>query len=173
MKFSPQGADYSTSLGGSLTLGNHAPVATGMDLLGANATYTIDPDGPNQTAIPLSELAPPTWARTNGIRVISRPIPLSLTFTPADPSSPTEIVIQSYAASANATVLIQCLADAGANSFTVPADILANLPLSYRIADGSYTVLFIGSFKTLPVSSGLANGVLVRSNWVGQTVVTQ
>lgn len=169
---SPKGADYSTSLGGTINT-----AANGMDLLAANGTFTIDPGGPNQTAIPLTAEAPPSWQRPEAILVIPRNAPLTLPFTPGDLAAPTIIVIQSYAASTNSTVQIDCLAAAGATSFKITPDTLANLPPSYEIADGSYTNLFIGSLglnRAAAFSNGLvSNGILVLSNWVGQTAVTQ
>jgi uncharacterized protein (TIGR03437 family) len=173
LQITPAGADYSTSLGGTINT-----VLNGMNLLGASGgTYTIDPGGPNQTAIPLAVETAPTWSRPNAIIVIPRNAPLTLPFTPGDTAAPTVITIQSYAASANATVEIQCLAAAGATSLTISADTLANLPASYQVADGSYTNLFIGSLglnRTAAFSNGLvSSGILVLSSWVGQTAVTQ
>jgi hypothetical protein len=119
----------------------------------------------------------PAWSRPNTIVVIPRNAPLALSFTAGDPAAPTVIQIQSYAASSNSTVQIDCLAAPGANSFTISPDTLANLPASYQIADGSYTNLFIGSLglnRAAPFSNGLvSSGILVLSSWVGQTAVTQ
>src|ERR1035438_3988400 len=214
LNMSPAGSDCSTALGGTID-----SVVNGMNLLGANGTYTMDPGGANETSIPLAAETPPAWARPNEIVVIPRnqpplirlhgeqeggekgaPIPLAaepppawarpneivviprnqplnLTFTPGDAASPTAILIYSYAAATNSTVEVECLAAAGASSFTISADSLANLPLTYAIADGSYTNLTIGSLgmnSAVVFHNGLAaNGIVLVSSWLGQTVVIQ
>jgi hypothetical protein len=169
---SPAGSDCSTALGGTID-----SVVNGMNLLGANGTYTMDPGGANETSIPLAAETPPAWARPNEIVVIPRNQPLNLTFTPGDAASPTAILIYSYAAATNSTVEVECLAAAGASSFTISADSLANLPLTYAIADGSYTNLTIGSLgmnSAVVFHNGLAaNGIVLVSSWLGQTVVIQ
>jgi hypothetical protein len=70
LKMSPAGADYSTTLGGTIN-----SITTGMNLLGANGTYTVDPSGPDQTAIPLTAQPAPAWSRPNTILVIPRNAP--------------------------------------------------------------------------------------------------
>jgi uncharacterized protein (TIGR03437 family) len=172
LNMSPAGSDCSTALGGTID-----SVVNGMNLLGANGTYTMDPGGANETSIPLAAETPPAWARPNEIVVIPRNQPLNLTFTPGDAASPTAILIYSYAAATNSTVEVECLAAAGASSFTISADSLANLPLTYAIADGSYTNLTIGSLgmnSAVVFHNGLAaNGIVLVSSWLGQTVVIQ
>ena len=65
----------------------------------------------------------------------------------------------------------------GAASFTIPADILANLPSSYRIIDGSYANLYIATLglnHATSFTNGLAeNGILLNSNWISQAVMIQ
>lgn len=171
LKFSPAGFDYSTAVGGTI---NSAP--SGVNLL-TSGTYTIDPGGPNQAVIPIAAETPPSWTRPSGIIVIPRNQPLNLAFTPGDAGSPTAIVIYSYAAGTNSTVEVECVAAAGASSFTIAPDTLANLPPSYLAADGSYTNLIIGSLglnRAVVFNNGLAaNGVLLISSWVAQTAVIQ
>ncbi len=172
LTFSPTGTDYSTALGG--TIGG---VANGMNLLGAGGIYTIDPSGPNKTAIPFKSEPPPGWTRPSGIAVVPRTAPLALSFTPADTASPTEVMVYSYAAATNSTVEIACLAAAGATSFTISPDTLSNLAPSYQLADGSYTTLFIGTLglnNAAPFTNGLAaNGILFHSSWQAQSVAIQ
>ncbi len=148
-----------------------------MNLLGANASFTIDPSGPNQAGFALTPVPPPAWTRPNSVIQIPRNVPLALTFTPGDPAASTGIVLYSYAASTNSTVEVQCLAPPGASSFTIPTDFLANLPPSYEILDGSYASLFIGAIglnKATSFSNGLAaKGILLNSTWLAQAVVLQ
>jgi len=169
---SPKGSEYATSLGGTIN-----GVQNGLNLLGNNGTYTVDPDGPNQTAIPFASEAPPGWARPNAIIQITRSTPLTLAFAPGDATAPTAIMINAYAASTDSSVQVECLAAPGATSLTISADTLANLPPSYRIADGSYANLYIGTLgvnHAALFNNGLvSNGVVVVSNWVGQTAVIQ
>jgi hypothetical protein len=74
-------------------------------------------------------------------------------------------------------VEVQCLAPPGANAFTISADTLANLPPTYGIIDGSYANLVVGTLgvnNAVSFTNGLAaNGILLNSSWLGQTVVLQ
>jgi uncharacterized protein (TIGR03437 family) len=149
----------------------------GLNTLSAGATFTIDPGGASQAVIPINPEPPPAWARPNAILVVPRSSPLALTFTPGDAAAPTAILLYSYAAATNSTVEVQCLAPPGASAFTISADTLANLPSSYRIIDGSYANLYVvtlGLNKARSFTNGLAaNGVLLNSTWVSQSVVIQ
>jgi hypothetical protein len=163
---------YSGTLGGTI---NSAAIA--MSLLGANGMFTIDPAGANQTVLALNPEPPPVWTRPNAILVIPRNAPLALTFTPGDSSAPTAILLYSYAASTNSTVEVQCLAPPGASAFTISADSLANLSPSYSILDGSYANLFIGTLgvnKAISFTNGFAaNGILLNTSWLAQSVALQ
>jgi hypothetical protein len=163
---------YASAVGGTIN-----SAAVGMNLLGANGAFTIDPGGNNQTVIPLTPEPPPVWTRPNAIVVVPRNAPLALTFTPGDPSAPTAILLYSYAAVTNSTVEAQCLAAPGVNTFTISADTLANFPPSYQVIDGSYADLIVGTLginKAASFSSGLAsNGLLLSSSWLVQSVVLQ
>ncbi len=169
---SPSGSSFSSTLGGTIDTN-----ATAMNLMGANASFTIDPAGPNQAVIGLNPEPPPAWTRPNGILAVPRNAPLDLAFTPGDSSAPTAILLYSYAAVTNSTVEVQCLAPPGATTFTIAADTLANLPPTYQLMDGSYANLFIGTLgvnTAAPFSNGLAaNGILLNSSWLAQTVVVQ
>jgi uncharacterized protein (TIGR03437 family) len=163
---------YSGTLGGTIDT-----TAVAMGLLGANGTFTIDPSGPNQAVVPLNPEPPPGWNRPDAIIVVPRNVPLALTFAPGDAAAPTAILLYSYAAATNSTVEVQCLAAPGASAFTISADTLANLPPSYSILDGSYANLFIGTLgvnKAISFSDSFAaNGVLLNTSWLAQSVVLQ
>ena len=149
----------------------------GLSAPGAGASFTIDPAGPNQEILAIKPEPPPAWSRPNSILVVTRSSPLSLSFTPGDPSAPTAILLNAYAAAINSTVEVKCLAAPGAGSITIPSDILANLPSSYRIMDASYANLYVGTLGLNHATSftiGLAaNGVFLNSNWISQAVVLQ
>jgi hypothetical protein len=149
----------------------------GLNPLSAGASFTIDPAGANQAVLAINPEPPPSWAPPGGILVVPRSVPLALTFTPGDTAAPTAVVLYSYAATINSTVEVQCLAPPGASAFTVSADTLANLPSSYRIVDGSYANLSVGTLglnHAISFTNGLAaNGVLLNSGWVSQSVVLQ
>jgi hypothetical protein len=172
LTFSPRGPYFTSTLAAAV---NSKSIA--MNALGASASLTIDPGGPNQSALPLAMAPPPVWTRPGGIIAIPRSSPLTLAFTPGDPSAPTEIVLYAYTAVYNATVEVQCLAPPGATSFTVPADVLSNFAPTYGLVDGSYANLFIGTLGLNTAASfknGLAaNGIALSSNWLAQTVVFQ
>jgi hypothetical protein len=103
--------------------------------------------------------------------------PLALSFTPGDAAAPTAILLYSYAASNNSTVEVQCLAPPGATTFTISADTLANLPPSYARIDSSYADLVVGTLgvnKAVSFKNGFAaNGILLDSSWLSQSVVIQ
>jgi uncharacterized protein (TIGR03437 family) len=172
LTFSPSGSYFSSTMAAVV---NSTSVA--MNPVGPNATLTIDPAGPNRMAIPLVMPPPPVWTRPNAIIVVPRNAPLTLAFTPGDPAAPTEIVLYSYAAFYNATVEVQCLAPPGANAFTISADTLSNFPATYGLIDGSYANLFIGTVgwnTAASFANGLAaNGVVMSSSWLAQSVVFQ
>jgi uncharacterized protein (TIGR03437 family) len=169
---SPSQPYFSSTLGGTL---DSAPFD--MNQLGASESFTIDPNGPNKAVLAFTIEPPPGWARPNGIMVVPRNAPLALTFAPGDTAAPTAIVLYSYAAATNATVEVQCLAPPGANTFTISADSLSNLPATYTIIDGSYANLFVGTLgvnKAISFTNGLAaNGILLDSSWLAQSVLLQ
>jgi uncharacterized protein (TIGR03437 family) len=170
--FSPSQYYFSSTMAANTGAG-----AIAMNPLGANAALIVDPSGPNQTSLPLNLAAPLTWARPGGILTVPRNASLPLAFTPGDTSAPTAIVLYSYSADNNSAVEAECLAPPGATSFTIPADTLANFPLTYGLIDGSYANLFVGTLglnSTASFSSGLAaNGIVVTANWLAQSVVLQ
>jgi uncharacterized protein (TIGR03437 family) len=172
VSFTPRRTFFSSTVGGTI---DTIPVA--LNLLAANAAFTIDPAGPNEKVIPLSLAAPPGWTRPDGVLAVPRDTPFAIAFTPGDPAAPTAILLYSYSAVSNATVEVQCLAPAGATTFTIPAESLANLPPTYDLIDGSYTNLFIGTVAlnhAVAFSSPLAtSAVLLNSNWLAQSVVIQ
>ncbi len=163
---------YATTLGGSL--GGKLVFSS---LATTNAKITIDAGGPNEATLASPGVAAPVWPQRSSLEIIPRNAPLNLSFTPGDAALPTAILLYAYAAVSNSTVEVQCLAAPGASSFTVPADTLANLPLTYRLLDGSYNTLLVGTLglgKTLRFSNGLAaSGLLLNSSWLGQSVVLQ
>jgi uncharacterized protein (TIGR03437 family) len=172
LSFSPSRWFFSSAIGGMV-----GSSAFAMNLLGANANFTIDPAGANETALALNPEPPPAWARPNALLVVPRNAPLALSFTPGDIAAPTAILLYSYAAATNSTVEVQCLAPPGASAFTISADTLANLQPTYRIIDGSYAVLAVGTLgvnNAIPFTNGLAdNGILLNSSWLSQSVVLQ
>jgi uncharacterized protein (TIGR03437 family) len=172
LTFAPSRWFFSSAMGATIDSASFA-----LDLANGNATLTIDPGGANETDLALNPEPPPGWTRPNQILTIPRNKPLNLTFNPGDPSAPTAIVLYSYAAATNSTVEVQYLAAPGANSFTIPADTLANLQPTYRIIDGSYANLAVGTLgvnNATPFANGLADsGILVNSTWQSQAVVIQ
>jgi hypothetical protein len=168
--FANRRAFYAGILGGTFGSEQFA-----LNLATTDASVTLDAGGANERTLASPPASPPLWPQRTSLEIISRNAPLTLNFTPGDATSPTAILLYAYAAASNATVEVQCLAAAGATSFTVPADVLANLPLTYRIVDGSYNSLLIGTLglsKIVTFSNGLAaSGLLLNSNWLGQSVV--
>jgi hypothetical protein len=170
--FTPSQSWFSSTMAADAGAG-----AIAMNPVGSGAAMILDPGGANQTSIPLNLAAPLKWTRPDGILGFPRNVALPLSFAPGDPAAPTAIVLYSYSANNNSAVEAECLAPPGATSFTVPADILANFPLTYGLIDGSYANLFIGTLglnSATAFNNGLAaNGIVVTSNWVAQSVVLQ
>jgi uncharacterized protein (TIGR03437 family) len=172
LTISPGGAFFSSTVAATV---NSTSVA--MNPLGANASLTIDPSGPNETVVPMAVETPPSWTPPGGIITIPRNAPFTINFTPGDPAAPTAIVLYSYTAVYNATVSINCLAASGATSFTISPDLLSQIPPTYGRIDGSYVNLFIGTLgfnQAATFSNGVAaSGIYLSSNWLGQAVVLQ
>jgi uncharacterized protein (TIGR03437 family) len=170
--FSPSNYYVSSAMGGTAS-----GTPFGMNLLGAGGSYTADPGGANQKVISFATEPPPGWTRPNAIIVVPRNAPLTLTFAPGDALAPTAIVLYSYSTATNTTVEVQCLASPGTSTFTIPADSLANLPLTYGLIDGSYANLFVGTLglnKAISFTNGMAaNGILLHSSWLAQSVVLE
>jgi uncharacterized protein (TIGR03437 family) len=168
----PTGPLFDQTVGGTVD-----STSFGLSAPGADASFTIDPAGPNQAVLTINTEPPPAWTRPNSILTVTRSSPLALTFTPGDASAPTAILLYAYAAAFNATVEVRCMVAPGAGSFTIPADILANLPSSYRILDGSYANLYIATLglnHAISFTNGLAaSGIVLNSNWISQSVVLQ
>jgi uncharacterized protein (TIGR03437 family) len=166
------GALYAGIVGANLpsSQAGLGPPATG-------ATFTVDPNGPNAKTLAVSAEPAPAWTPPPGLLTIPRKVPLTLTFTPADKSAPTSVLIYAYTSAIDSTVEVQCLAAPGAASFTISSDTLANLPATYQLIDGSYARLMIGTLglnNALTFSNGLAaNGILFHANWLSQSVVLQ
>ena len=168
----PQHAFFSSTIGGTI---DSSPFA--LNLAVGNASLTIDPGGPDETALALNAEPPPAWMRPSTLLAVPRNQPLTLSFTPGDTLAPTAILLYSYAAATNSTVEVQCLAAPGANTFTIPSDALANLQPTYQIIDGSYATLSIGTQgvnNATSFSNGLAaSGILLNSSWLSQSVELQ
>jgi hypothetical protein len=172
LPFTPSGFYFASTVAANVNSGKRA-----LNPLTGNGSLTIDPSGPNQTVVPIALEPPPSWARPADIFTIPRNSPLVLNFKPGDTTAPTAISLYTYTAVYNATVAINCLAAPGATSFTIPSDLLSNIPATYGRIDSSYANLFVGTlgFSTAATfSNGLAaSGIDLSSNWLGQAVVMQ
>ena len=161
---------YAAAIGGTSNGG-----LVGFNLATPDAKVVIDEGGANERTLSSVTPAAPAWPQRGSLEIIPRNTPLNLSFTPGDAASPTAILLYAYAAVSNSTVEVQCLAAPGATSFTVPAETLANLPTTYRVLDGSYNSLMIGTLglsKPVSFSNGVAaSGLLLNSNWLGRSVV--
>lgn len=146
---------YAAAIGGTSNSG-----LVGLNLATADAKVIVDPAGTNERTLASLTPAPPAWPQRSSLEFIRRNAPLDLNFTPGDATSPTAILLYAYAAVSNSTVEVQCLAPPGATSFSIPANILANLPTTYRVLDGSYSSLMLGTLglsKTVSFSNGLTS----------------
>ena len=119
---------------------------------------------------------PLTWTNRAQLMAVSRSQPLTVSWSGGDGQM---VGIAGFAEDlpTNASTAFLCLAPPGASSFTVPAYILANVPLTRQNVLQSKGVIYLvsvpGSGAQTFNASGLDLGVVMFSNISGRTVVFQ
>ena len=141
---------------GGLTLG-----LPGGDDIGNSST---------DTAVPTAF----TW--TNRDQILSVPLSkgLNITWSGGDPAASVFVVAANVDLPTNSTALTLCIAPAGTSNFTVPADAMANLPVTRLRAIQSKGAIYVGQWNlaspTPVAAAGLDFGALLPIFVTGKTV---
>ncbi len=120
---------------------------------------------------------PLTWTGRNNLTTVNRTQPLTISWTGGDSGQAVAVVGFGEDLPNNSSVVFACIAKPGASSFTVPPDILANLPASHanplRSNDVLYLITIPGSSIQPITASGLDQGLSGYVLIQGKTVVYQ
>ena len=131
--------------------------------------------GAFQVTIPSPALL--TWTKRDQTTKVPRTQPLTINWTGGSASLPVAIIGGNVDLPTNSTSLFFCLAPAGANSFTVPNYILANVPATRSKVAFSRGIVYVGPMPlagaTTFTASGLDLGIAAATNFTGKTVVFQ
>ena len=126
--------------------------------------------GPFSTT--LTPVPPPSWTNRDSLALIPVSQPLTLTFAPSP--LPTVVRLLSTDVPGNASVLLTCLAPPAATSFTVPATMLAALPVPAPRTGESDALLYLGRFsQQAPQAfsvSGLDATLASFTSWTGRSI---
>ncbi len=102
---------------------------------------------------------PFTWSNRDQISSVTLSKGLTVNWTGGDAASTTFIVVGGADLPANASAMALCLASPGDSSFTVPPDVLANMPLTRVRAIQSRNVVYLGQWNIASPVSVLAAGL--------------
>ena len=120
---------------------------------------------------------PPTWTNRNQITAVNRTQPLTITWSGGDSGQRVAIVGFGVDSPTNSSAAFGCMAPPGATSFTVPVDVLSNLPPSranvLHSKDVIYMITLSGSSLQNLGASGLDVGINSFYSIIGKTVVLQ
>ena len=165
--FQPLGYTYTGSLVPSSLILN----AGGLTLSGPGGADV----GSFQAPVNIS--APLTWTNKSQTTVIHRSLGFTVNWT-GGPSGQSVIVFGGGVdTSTNSSAVFACVAGAGSSSFTVPSQILGNIPPTRTHLLQSKGAIYVGA---LPVGSptsfnatGLDIGAILSGTFIGKTVVFQ
>ena len=118
-----------------------------------------------------------TWSNRDQISAVTLSKGLTVTWTGGDPAATTFIVVGAADLPTNSSALALCLAPQGSASFTVPPDVLANLPVTRLRAIQSRDVVYVGQWNIASpagvMAAGLDFGAFVPIFVSGKTVSFQ
>lgn len=100
-----------------------------------------------------------TWTNRDQLATFKRSQPLTVNFTASAAGQTVSIVGGVADLPTNSSALFQCIAPAGATSFTVPAAILSTLPATRALPSQSKSLLFVGTLNTGSTASFTASGL--------------
>jgi hypothetical protein len=120
---------------------------------------------------------PLTWTNRNQLNILDRTQPLTLSWTGGDSGQLIGIVGVGEDLPTNSSAAFSCMVPPGASSFTVPPDMLANLPATranpLQSKDVIYLITLAGSSVKNLSASGLTQGSTGAFLIDGKTVVLQ
>ncbi|HEY4361494.1 MAG TPA: hypothetical protein VGN17_11005 [Bryobacteraceae bacterium] len=135
----------------------------GAGIGGFSANFTLPP--------------PPTWTGRDQLLAVDRTKPLNISWTGGDAGQIVFIVGISEDLPSNSSAGFGCIAPAGATTFTVPTDMLANLPASRANPLRSKQVIYLlnvpGASMQKINASGIGDGLTGAFQINGKTVAFQ
>jgi len=121
---------------------------------------------------------PPTWTNRDQIDAVDRTQPLQITWSGGDSGQRVAIIGFGEDLPTNSSAAFVCIAPAGATSFTVPPDLLSNLPASrvndpLQSKDIIYLLALSGSSVQPIQTTGIDVGLTSFFTVLGKTVFYQ
>jgi hypothetical protein len=120
---------------------------------------------------------PPSWTNRDQLTLVNRTQPLNIAWTGGDAGQVVEIIGFGEDLPTNSSAVFACIAPPGATSFSVPPDILSNLPPTranpLQSKDVIYLVTLAGSSLQNLNAKGLDQGSSAFYSINGKTVVLQ
>ena len=195
----PPGLPAPTPTGRSLNAGNislGSAKATGFATLvggaiptisGASNTLVLNPGNVNVSASGGADVAsfqatasipqPLTWTNRDSLQTITRSQGFTANWSSAAPGN--TVFIYGFGADlpTNSYAAFLCTAAAGATSFTVPADVLANVPVARARLTQSRGAIYLGQWPVASPPSfsvtGVNSGFFIPLELTGRTVAFQ
>ena len=119
--------------------------------------------------------APVSWTNRSSTNIVDRTQPLTLNWSGGDSGQVVAILGFGIDMPANSSAAFLCIAPSGATSFTVPTDMLSNLPATrgdpLQFKDVIYMITLAGSSVSNLGASGLDVGITGYYSILGKTVV--
>ena len=120
---------------------------------------------------------PIAWSNRNSLTNVDRTKPLTLSWTGGDGGQTVAIIGFGVDMPSNSSAVFTCIAPRGSSSFTVPTDILSNIPATrpnpLQSKDVIYLMTLAGSSQQDLGASGLDVGFTSFYSIIGKTVVYQ
>jgi uncharacterized protein (TIGR03437 family) len=120
---------------------------------------------------------PPTWTNRLTTNVVTRSQPLTLNWSGGDSGQVVAFIGFGIDLPSNSSAVFACIAPQGATSFTIPSDLLANLPATrpnpLQSRDVIYMMTLSGSSLQAIQATGLQVGLASFYSIAGKTVVLQ
>jgi uncharacterized protein (TIGR03437 family) len=118
-----------------------------------------------------------TWTNQAQTEIIVRSQGFTVNWTGAPAGQSVIIFGGGVDSPTNSSAVFACIAPAGSSSFTVPPQILANMPPTWDNLLRSKDAIYVGALETTKpatfAASGLDIGALVGGTFVGKTVIFQ
>ena len=117
------------------------------------------------------------WTNRDQLTTVTRAQPLTFNWTGGDAKAPVFAAGFAVDLPDNASGMFLCVASPGATSFTVPANVLANLPITPARLSQSLSAVYLGQWNVNAPGSfsgtGLDTGQLTVASVSGRPVVIQ
>jgi hypothetical protein len=127
-------------------------------------------------SVPFNMPAAFTWTNRNSLNSVIRSQPLTLSWTGTAPNATVFIAGGGVDIPNSATTAFVCVVPSGALSFTVPQQVLANIPAQHTRASQSLGVIYIGEMplsSPTTFSAGSSPGQVMPAQVLGKSVSFQ